>query len=84
MTKLEKRQENREKRAREKSMGATSYDFCDDDNDLFYVGDDDEYKIETFKGVPPIDPKKMLIKLTVLLSRIYAGYSSKEIIKETK
>ena len=63
-------------------MGATSYDFCDDDNDLFYVGDDDEYKkgygikpIETFKDIPPIDPKKMLIKLTVLLSRIYAGYN---------
>ena len=91
MTQQEKkRQENREKRAREKRMGATSYDFYDDDdNDLFFV--DDEYTkgygikpIETFTGVPSIDPEKMLIRLTMLLSQIYADYSSKEIIKETK
>ena len=92
MTKQEKkRQENREKRAREKIVGATSYDFYDDDNDLFFVDDDDEYTkgygikpIEAFTGVTQIDPEKMLIKLTVLLSQIYAGYSSKEIVKETK
>ena len=85
-----KRQENREKRAREKSISATSYDFYDDDDDLF-VADDDEYTkgygikpVETFTGASSIDPKKMLIKLAVLLARIHAGYSSEEIMKETK
>ena len=87
-----KRQEQRRRKAAEKKQqGATSYDFYDDDDNDLFVADDDEYtkgygikSIETFTGVPLIDPKKMLIKLNVLLSRIYAGYSSKEIIKETK
>ena len=85
-----KRQENREKRAREKSISVTSYDFYDDDDDLFVADDDEHTKgygikpVETFTGASSIDPKKMLIKLAVLLARIHVGYSSEEIMKETK
>ena len=93
MTKQEKRDKKIEKKEQEKRVWVRhSYDFYDDDdNDLFFVDDDDEYTkgygikpIETFTGAPSTDPKKMLIKITVLLPQIYVGYSSKEITKKRK
>ena len=34
--------------------------------------------------VPPIYPTKMLVNLIKLLTRIYEGYISKEVVNETK
>ena len=34
--------------------------------------------------VPPIYPSKMLVNLVKLLTRIYEGYASKEVLNETK
>ena len=34
--------------------------------------------------IPPIYPSKMLVNLVKLLTRIYEGYASKDVLNETK
>ena len=43
-----------------------------------------ERDLQDGSGLPPLYPNKMLISLVKLLTRICAGYDSKEIMKKTK
>ena len=40
--------------------------------------------LRSYGYVRKLDPKRMLIRLPILLARIYAGFNSKGIMEETK